>query len=186
MNSRDERMMNSIPNWLSLSRIFLSLALLFLEPLSLSFYIMYIACGLSDMLDGFIARKTGTTSTLGAKIDSLADLVMAGVLLVILLPILNPGTAILLWVIFIAVIRLAAMMVARIKYHSFASLHTYGNKATGLLLFLFPLLLAFSHAEVLMYMICVLASISAIEELLIHLTSDELLLNRKGWFERKK
>ncbi|MEM5817267.1 MAG: CDP-alcohol phosphatidyltransferase family protein [Desulfitobacterium hafniense] len=186
MNSRDERMMNSIPNWLSLSRIFLSLALLFLEPLSLSFYVMYIACGLSDMLDGFIARKTGTTSTLGAKIDSLADLVMAGVLLVILLPILNPGTAILLWVIFIAVIRLAAMMVARIKYHSFASLHTYGNKATGLLLFLFPLLLAFSLSEVLMYMICVLASVSAIEELLIHLTSDELLLNRKGWFERKK
>ena len=105
MNSRDERMLKSIPNWLSLSRIFLSLALLFLEPLSLSFYAMYIACGLSDMLDGFIARKTGTTSTLGAKIDSLADLVMAGVLLVILLPILNPGTAILLRDIFIAVIR---------------------------------------------------------------------------------
>ncbi|AFM01549.1 phosphatidylglycerophosphate synthase [Desulfitobacterium dehalogenans ATCC 51507] len=177
--------MKSMPNWLSLSRILLSFGLLFVEPLSLSFYVIYIACGLSDMLDGFIARKTGTTSNLGAKIDSLADLVMVGILLVILLPIINPEAAILLWVIFIGVIRLAAMIVAQIKYNSFASLHTYGNKATGLVLFLFPLLLSFSHTDVLMYIICVLASISAIEELLIHLTSDELLLNRKGLLERK-
>ncbi|WP_028305600.1 CDP-alcohol phosphatidyltransferase family protein [Desulfitobacterium sp. PCE1] len=177
--------MKSMPNWLSLSRILLSFGLLFVEPLSLSFYVIYIACGFSDMLDGFIARKTGTTSNLGAKIDSLADLVMVGILLVILLPIINPEAAILLWVIFIGVIRLAAMIVAQIKYNSFASLHTYGNKATGLVLFLFPLLLSFSHTDVLMYIICVLASISAIEELLIHLTSDELLLNRKGLLERK-
>ncbi|HHY26204.1 MAG TPA: CDP-alcohol phosphatidyltransferase [Desulfitobacterium dehalogenans] len=177
--------MKSIPNWLSLSRILFSLSLLFVEPLSLVFYVVYIACGLSDMLDGFIARKTGTTSSLGAKIDSIADLVMVGVLFIVLLPIVNPKASILLWVILIGVIRFAAMIVARIKYNSFASLHTYGNKATGLVLFLFPLLLSFSHTDVLMYIICALAIISAIEELLIQLTSTELLLNRKSLFERK-
>jgi len=174
--------MKVIPNCISFSRIIFSLILIFLKPLSLIFYVIYIICGLSDIMDGFIARNTGTTSKLGEKIDSMADMIMAGVLLFIFYPIVNPSRVVLTWVVLIAIIRFTAMFVAMKKYKTFAMLHTYGNKITGLVLFIFPVLLSCIHANMLMYIICALASISAIEELIIQIISRELKANRKSIF----
>lgn len=172
--------MKIIPNCISLSRLIFSLTLIFIEPLSVAFYVIYSICGFSDIIDGFIARKTGTTSRLGEKLDSIADMIMIGVLIFILYPIINPSTEILLWIISIAIIRLAAMGVALKKYRTFAFLHTYGNKITGILIFIFPILLIYINTTVLMYIICAAASISALEELTIELTSSELQANRKS------
>ena len=172
--------MKIIPNCISLSRLIFSLTLIFIEPLSAAFYVIYSICVFSDIIDGFIARKTGTTSRLGEKLDSIADMIMIGVLLFILYPIINPSTEILLWIISIAIIRLAAMGVALKKYRTFAFLHTYGNKITGILIFIFPILLIYINTTVLMYIICAAASISALEELTIELTSSELQANRKS------
>jgi CDP-diacylglycerol---glycerol-3-phosphate 3-phosphatidyltransferase len=174
--------MKTIPNCISLSRILFSLILIFVKPLSVAFYAIYVICGFSDIVDGFIARKTGTTSRLGAKLDSMADMIMAGVLLVVLYPIVNPATEIVIWIISIGIIRLASMVVALKKYKTFAILHTYGNKITGIALFIFPLLLPYIHTTMLMYIICVVASISAIEELIIQLTSSQLQLNKQSIF----
>ncbi|MDT3427492.1 CDP-diacylglycerol--glycerol-3-phosphate 3-phosphatidyltransferase [Paenibacillus forsythiae] len=174
--------MKAIPNLISCSRIIFSIILIFVQPLSSAFYIIYILCGLSDMIDGFIARKTGTTSKLGAKLDSLADLIMTAVLLVMLYPILSPGTEIGIWIILIGAIRLVAAAIALKKYKTFAMLHTYGNKITGLVVFLFPIMLPYLHTTVLMYIICAVASVSALEELIIQLTSSELQVNRPSIF----
>jgi Phosphatidylglycerophosphate synthase len=174
--------MESIPNCLSLSRIILSLFLIFVKPISSAFYTIYVICGLSDILDGFIARKTGATSGIGAKLDSVGDMVMAIVLLLVLYPIINPSKEIIIWIIVIGVIRLASMAVAFKKYKTFASIHTYGNKITGLVLFIFPMLLPLIHKTVLIYIICTIASISAVEELIIQLTSSRLQLNRHSIF----
>ena len=178
--------MKAIPNCISFSRIILSLILIFVKPLSVAFYAIYIICGFSDVLDGLIARKTGTNSILGAKLDSMADMVMAGVLLLVIYPIVDPATVIIIWIISIGIIRLASMAVALKKYKTFAGIHTYGNKITGLVLFIFPILLPYIHTTVLMYIICVVASISAIEELIIQLTSSELQLNKKSIFEKSE
>jgi CDP-diacylglycerol---glycerol-3-phosphate 3-phosphatidyltransferase len=176
--------MKAIPNCISVSRIIFSLVLIFLKPLSVVFYIIYIICGFTDIVDGFIARKTGTTSNLGARIDSMGDMVMVGVLFFVLYPIINPSTQIVIWTISIGIIRLASMAVALKKYKTFAGLHTYGNKITGIVLFIFPILLPYIHTTVLMYIICVLASISAIEELIIQLTSNQLQLNKQSILEK--
>lgn len=178
--------MKMIPNCLSILRILFSLVLILFKPLSAAFYIIYILCGISDMLDGFIARKTGTASSLGAKLDSLADLVMITVLLVLLYPVINPAPEILVWVLIIAVIRLISMGVAFKKYRTFASLHTYGNKITGLALFVFPILMSFFDSTALTYVLCALAGISAVEELLIHLTSVQLRVNIPSIFSNRK
>lgn len=174
--------LKSMPNCISFSRIIFSLILIFVKPLSLVFYAIYIICGLSDIMDGFIARKTMTTSILGAKFDSMADMVMIGVLLLVLYPIINSANEIVLWIISIAIVRLASMAVALKKYKAFASLHTYGNKITGIVLFIFSILLHYFHTTVLIYIICVVASISAIEELIIQLTSSQLQLNKHSIF----
>ena len=94
-----------VPNFISFSRIIFSLLLIFVKPLGLVFNTIYIICGLSDIIDGFIARKTGTTSRLGEKLDSIADMVMIVVLLLVLYPIINPTTEIIIWIILITIDR---------------------------------------------------------------------------------
>ena len=174
--------MKIIPNCISFSRIIFSLMLIFVKPLGIAFYTIYIFCGFSDIMDGFIARRTGTTSKFGAKLDSMADMIMVGVLLIMFYPIVNPATKIIIWIVSIGMIRLASMVVALKKYKTFASLHTYGNKITGIVLFLFPILLPYIHTVAMMYIICVIASISAIEEFMIQLTSSHLELNKQSIF----
>lgn len=175
--------MKAIPNYISFSRIILSFILIFVKPLSITFYVIYIICGFSDIVDGYIARKTGTTSKLGAKIDSVADMTMVGVLIIVIYPIINPSQKVGIWIIAIAIIRLAAMIVAMKKYKIFASIHTYGNKMTGFVLFMFPILIHYVLSIEMIYIICVMASVSAIEELVIQVTSSELNVNKKSIFE---
>ena len=43
-----------------------------MKPLSTLFLTIYVLTGISDVLDGAIARKYTTTSELGAKLDSIA------------------------------------------------------------------------------------------------------------------
>lgn len=54
-------------------RIVGSIFLLPLSVFTLEFYIVYLLCGLSDMIDGTIARKTDSVSELGSKLDTIAD-----------------------------------------------------------------------------------------------------------------
>jgi CDP-diacylglycerol--glycerol-3-phosphate 3-phosphatidyltransferase len=176
--------MKSIPNCISVSRIVFSLILIFVKPLSSVFGVIYIICGFSDIIDGFIARKTGTTSRLGEKLDTIADLIMVGVLLVVLYPIINPTAEIFILIISIAIIRLTSMVVALKKYKTFVILHTYGNKITGIVLFICPIFLPYINTTVLMYIICVVASTSALEELIIQMTSSELQVNRQSIFTK--
>ncbi|WP_066504447.1 CDP-alcohol phosphatidyltransferase family protein [Abyssisolibacter fermentans] len=176
--------MKSIANYISISRIFLSFALFLVKPLSTVFYIIYLLCGISDGLDGYIARKTNTLSKLGEKLDSFADLIMDLVLIIVLYQIINPTVQIIVWIAIILIIRILSMVVVFVKYKTFGMLHTYGNKITGLMLFVFPLSLGFVQSDVLMYIICVVASISAIEELFINLSAKKLQANRKTIFSK--
>ncbi|KGE19715.1 CDP-alcohol phosphatidyltransferase family protein [Paenibacillus wynnii] len=175
--------MKSLANSISLTRIFLALALVVVKPLGIAFLSIYLICGMSDVLDGYIARKTDTASKLGEKLDSIADLILVVILIAVLFPLLTITVQILAWVIIIGIIRAVSMLVVFAKYKTFGILHTYGNKITGLVLFAFPLSLAFVPSEVVvMFIMCAVASLSAVEELLIHLSSHELQANRKSLF----
>lgn len=179
---RDE-VVKSIANCISILRMFLALTLALVKPLSILFFAIYIVCGISDVLDGYIARKTNTTSKLGSKLDSIADLIMVVVVLMIVLyPIINPSVQIIIWIVIIGIIRAVSMIVVFVKNKTFEILHTYANKITELVLFAFPLSLAFVQSNVMMYIICVVASLSAIEELLIHLSSNRLDTSKKSIF----
>jgi phosphatidylglycerophosphate synthase len=174
----------SIANYISISRIFLSLSLTLVKPLSIAFFAIYLVCGISNMLDGYIARKTNTESKLGEKLDSFADLIMVVVLLIILYPLINPTVQIIVWIAIIGIIRILSMIVVFLKFKTFRVLHTYGNKITGLALFAFPLSLAFVQKDVPIYIICAVASMTAIEEFFIHISSKELHANKKSIFSK--
>ncbi|ETT34181.1 MULTISPECIES: CDP-alcohol phosphatidyltransferase family protein [unclassified Paenibacillus] len=177
--------MKLVPNCITLSRIGLALLLLYLAPLGTGFTVVYLLCGITDLLDGPIARMSGTVSSLGAKLDSVADMTLAGTALYTLYPFLGLTFGLLLWIVLIAVIRGASILTALRKFSTYGSIHTYGNKLAGLLLFLTPLLLPYVNQAIWTIAVCLIATLSAIEELILLLISSELQLDRKGLYVRR-
>lgn len=90
--------MKNIANIITGSRIVFSLSILFTPPLSPIFYVLYGAAGLSDMIDGTVARKTNTVSSFGAKLDTIADFILVAVCLIKLLPILDIPVWLWIWI----------------------------------------------------------------------------------------
>ena len=178
--------MLSLANGISLARIVLALVLILVKPLSITFFTIYLFCGISDVLDGYVARKTNTVSSLGGKLDSGADLIMALVVCLLLYPYVWPvlPNKIIVWIVIIGFIRLVSLVVVHAKHKTFEILHTYGNKASGILLFVSPFFLAYDDINInlLAYILCGVASMSAVEELWIHLSSRELQAGKKSIF----
>ena len=166
--------MNKIPNIITAIRIVLSFMLLFLKPLSAIFILIYILAGVSDMLDGFLARKIKSTNKFGATLDSIADAVFAFVLLFIFIPYFQWETWIICWVVLITMVRLVSLLIGFLRFRQFAFLHTYANKITGLVLFGFPLWYMLFGLTGTAIILCIIATISAIEELIINSKSSTL------------
>ena len=131
--------MRYIPNILSLIRIPLSLRLLLFVSNYYGFMILYFLCGLSDILDGYVARRMNLQSTRGAKLDSLADLIMYTVVIIMLclwdfnaladfIPFLMP----------VALLRGANIGIMYRKFYQLGAIHTIGNKIVGLLIYCIP------------------------------------------------
>lgn len=177
-----DRMKNKIPNALTVLRMALAVSLLFLPLLSNWFLLVYLLAGVSDVLDGFLARRWGATSRFGAKLDSAADFLLCGVLLFLFLPVFEWPLWSLLWVSAIALLRLITLSTCYFKFHQLAFLHTYANKVTGFLLLCFPFLLRFMGLNATTILLCTVASLSALEELLIDLTRKQLDPNIKSIF----
>ncbi len=173
--------MKKTPNIISISRILISIVIFFTPPYSPEFWIIYSACGVSDIIDGYIARKTNCTSRLGSILDSIADIVFVSAALAALLPAIFIPLGIALWIIGIAVIKITSFVVGYCKYRTLVSLHTYSNKATGFVLFCFPYLYnVINTTDLAAILVCTVASIAAAEELVIIITSKDLSRNIKG------
>ena len=151
-------------NILTVIRILCSIVLLFVSPFSKPFYILYITAGLSDMLDGPVARKTGTTSTFGSKLDSISDIIFVTASLIKLLPILNIEKWLYVWISLIAVIKVINIVSGLIMYKRIIFLHTIFNKITGLLAFVLPLTLRHFDLRFTTTVVCTIATIAAIQE----------------------
>ena len=163
-------------------RIIGAVSLLFIKPLTTLFYAIYFMCGVSDILDGYIARKTNTISKAGATFDSIADFIFVSVMVVIFIPLISWEMWLIYWIVAITIIRLVSLLIGLAKYHSVAFLHTYANKATGLALFLFPLFYHVADITIVAVALCIIASLSAIEELVINLKKKVLDKNIRSLF----
>ncbi|NCB52885.1 MAG: CDP-alcohol phosphatidyltransferase family protein [Clostridia bacterium] len=173
--------MKHAANALSVSRILILPALVIVYKNTVWFALLYLLAGLTDVLDGFIARKTNTQSKLGARLDSAADLVWFAVILFVLFRLAGETIgAFIPWIIAVTVIRCVNLLISSLKYHELVFLHTWANKLTGFLLFLCPLIIAVSHRAGFLYPVCAAAALSAVEEGLIHITSETPDINRRS------
>lgn len=186
-------MRSKIHNWnmadtITSLRMAASLFLLFLSLKSIWFFVIYTLAGLTDVLDGWLARKSGKASEFGARLDSISDLLFYCVLLIRLFPVLYQTLPSEIWyaVSGIVLVRLAAYATAAVKYHRFASLHTWLNKLTGVAVFLLPYFLLVSSIVVYSWAVCILAFAASAEELAIHLLRTEYLADRKSLIQKSK
>lgn len=158
------RLKCSIANIITCLRIVLSVALLFCPVLSPVFFILYIAAGVSDMIDGVVARKTGTVSELGSRLDTIADIVFTVVCLIKILPVMDVPAWLYIWITVIAVIKLINIAIGFIRQNKLVAVHSVINKVTGVLLFVFPLTLAFIDLRYSALFICSVATAAAAYE----------------------
>ena len=157
-------MIKHIANILTGCRILGSILLLFFPAFSLDFYITYLLCGFSDMIDGTIARKTHSTSEFGSKMDTVADFVFVTASLIKLLPTIHMPWWLWIWGGVIAIVKVSNIIWGYVSKKRLISLHTIMNKVTGLLLFLLPLTISFVELKYTGIVVCSVATFSAIQE----------------------
>ena len=151
-------------NFITVIRIICSIILLFCPVFSPAFYVLYIIAGVSDMIDGIVARKTGTVSELGSKLDSAADFVFVVVCLIKLIPAIHLPIWLIIWMIMIAVIKVINLIIGYVARKEIVACHTVMNKVTGLLLFVLPLTISLSDLRYSGAFVSMTATIAAIQE----------------------
>ena len=155
---------NQIANILTGLRILGSVLLVFLPAFSLGFYLLYLFCGFTDMIDGTVARMTGSASRFGEKLDTAADVVFVAAALIKFLPNLPIPLWLWIWGGGIAVIKIGNILLGYVFRKELPALHTILNKVTGLLLFLLPLTVFVVEFRYSSMSVCALATVSAIQE----------------------
>ena len=157
-----------LPNSITVFRIIGTASLLFTKPMTFWFYILYTLTGITDVLDGFLARKLKLTSELGAKLDSIADLLFYSVALIMILPVLVVKLPTVIWyfVALVLMFRISAYIIAAFKFHKFASTHSVLNKITGACVFSIPFVLSFKHCVLICWIICFISGLGSFDELI--------------------
>lgn len=145
-------------------RIFAGIWLLSIPVFSLPFYIAYLLCGFTDMIDGTIARKTNSATRFGEKLDSVADLMFLAAAFLKLLPAIQIPRWLWIWISVIAILRIGNLICRAIQNKPFLPGHTVLNKLTGLLLFLLPLTFSFIEAAYSTTAVCIAATFASIDE----------------------
>jgi CDP-diacylglycerol--glycerol-3-phosphate 3-phosphatidyltransferase len=128
--------MKHLPNILSLLRMVGTIALLLCDVVGTTFWALYIVCGISDIADGWLARKLKCATRTGALLDSMADICFVACCAWKLLPILELPQWLWLWAGVIVAIKVVNQVSAVVMYGRCYFPHTLANKVTGFLLFI--------------------------------------------------
>jgi len=177
----------SLPNQLTFLR-FLSIPVLwffaFLQ-FKIAFVILFAFAGLTDMLDGYLARRLKKESDFGAWFDSLADNIISASLLFWiwrLLPELLKENVVLILVVF--GLFLSSLVIGYIKYKKMIDYHLYTNKAANVFLYVFFLhALLFGVHIIFFYLTLLIIAVGLLEEIAMTLTNGKVESNKKSVFK---
>ena len=186
--------LKTIPNIISVSRLVLIPAMLipcFLIGDDMSarkvFLIMFILIGVTDKLDGTLARYLNKTSKLGAELDTLADTICYPFIALWLYRFESAVVGewwsqvyILLGLFFLK------MILGKMKFGKIPTFHTIGGKtfAASLFFFMITAMLYPDIAKRLFPLLCAIGYINQLEEMYIFLTRDSVDENIKSVFSK--
>ena len=165
----------NLANSITALRILGTFLMMFVDPFTSQFFVIYTIAGVSDVLDGFVARITNTVSNFGARLDSASDLFFYFVMAMKCMPAMIEILPYQIWYATAAVvlIRIISYMLVAIKYHRFSSLHTKLNKITGFAIFLIPYMLKRRYGVAYCITACSISTISSLHEMVVHMLSSE-------------
>ena len=156
--------MKRIPDLLSMSRIVLCLPLLLVDAMTVPFWVLYLIAGITDMLDGFLARRWGVESKFGARLDSLADFVFVLTVGYKFFPLLKLPATLWMMIGLIALVKTVNAISSYVVKHKIEFLHTKVNKLTGFLLFIGMMTVGQSYFIPVAWVIACIALFAAIQE----------------------
>ena len=192
-NNSTLNQLKTIPNMLSISRLVLIPAMIipcfFLndeQQAKSIFLIMFIVIGITDKLDGTIARYLNQTSHLGAKLDTMADMVFYP-LIALWLYRFSPEVVSGWWNLIYILMALffLKLILGKIKFREIPVFHTIGGKtfAASLYFFMIVAILYPDTAAKLFPILCLIGYINQIEEMYIFMTRDNVDENIKSVFD---
>ena len=160
-------MTKHLANIITSLRILCSILMIFYPVFSLQFYITYITyiiCGISDMIDGAVARATNNSTKFGSQLDSIADITFIVAASIKLLPIIHISNWLWTWITIITIIKTSNITLGFFRTKKLVFQHTTMNKITGLSLFILPLTLSFIEIKYSAIITCSIATFAAIQE----------------------
>jgi len=168
----------SVPDLLCYARLLLVPVVLALALSNLPFYagIALFAAGLTDVLDGIIARGCNIATAYGSRLDSIADTLLevsAALAVLILKPEIFTGHTLILgaWI----AIEAASILLGWIKFRRIANLHLYLTKASGVVAYAFVIYtLVIGYSEAFLYAAVTLLIVSSLECLILQLVAPRV------------
>lgn len=166
-------MKKHLANIITCTRIICAIVLFFFRSVNGTFLVVYTFCGLTDLIDGPIARKMRSQSNIGAVLDTVGDVATYVALAKILLTEhLVPFWA-MYWYISAAAGILCSGIIAVARFGRFFVMHSFCGKLMGGAAFLMPFALYSGMLTTCFVLICTTATISAIETAVITLKADD-------------
>ncbi len=150
--------------------------------------LLFVVGALTDLLDGPVARRTGSAGARGARLDSIADAIFVALTAVaVALTVRLPSDA---WVWLLAalivLLRLAAVAIVRVRFGAWSITHTWANRLTGLALGIVAGIALFRGELDLISagVVIALGMLSALEDLAIAVTAHHLDRDRRSLWAR--
>jgi len=184
-----------IPNYLSVSRIIFGLAFL---PLGLAnlipwFLGCFAAAGVTDVLDGIIARRFNWQSELGEKLDSIADGVyISAAALTVVFTLEGLNIALYNYIIFAVLFahRALNMIVTWVRFRRIGFIHTRSSRWASIPIFIMlPISVALGYIpQEPLAVFLVLTTISQLEEtfILFAMKPGQYTMSLKSYWEWKR
>jgi phosphatidylglycerophosphate synthase len=175
-----------LPNQITLFRL-LALPFLYYYAYSQKIYIftiLFLAAGISDTLDGIVARKFNMCSLFGSNFDQMVDdaIIASGIIFLFFLKrsIYNQNIVLLLILIILFIIN---RIIINLKFDWKVRLHTYAGKILERSYYvLLTLVLFLKNYKSFFYLLMLIAYYCVIEEIFIYLKFDTLDIKIKSFF----
>ena len=151
-----------LPNIITALRIVGSIDLLFCNVAGWQFWTLYVFCGISDMVDGWLARRLHAESKTGSILDSIADLSFVACCAIQLLPTMAIPSWLWIWSGIIVIIKIVNQIIALTRIKQLCLPHTIANKLTGFLLFIAVPTINWSIIPI--TVVAIIATFAAIQE----------------------
>lgn len=166
-------MKKHLANIISSSRIIGACALLCMTSFTPLFLVIYVICGMTDLIDGPIARKYNCTSALGAALDTIGDvLTYLSIVKVLVMQHLIPSW-LLIWLFTLIALFFGVAFYALKKFGKFFLPHTYIGKGLGAMVFVLPVMMQVMDGRIWMALICSVITLHYFESFYVQIKSIE-------------